>query len=233
MKTKFKLSCLFLAALMLFSLTACGKDNPEPSSTSEGTEQTKPPVEAGSGTTIHTNLWDLTYDEADGWVYEEDDLHDDETSSKIILTLPKEGEDGSIVDAEIRVSVEDPYTFRDYLTSYGFDEYEYAVDQAYDFTPVGGIDCLEAEGNYWGSPCLRYFSRVEGASATVFLEIIGEYEDARVDKLLSGLTFNLEDTGNEDGPWYWEGEPFSAQPHSVMVGTYTPTASGSPSRTAS
>ena len=28
MKTKFKLSCLFLAALMLFSLTACGKDNP-------------------------------------------------------------------------------------------------------------------------------------------------------------------------------------------------------------
>ena len=132
MKTKFKLSCLFLAALMLFSLTACGKDNPEPSSTSEGTEQTKPPVEAGSGTTIHTNLWDLTYDEADGWVYEEDDLHDDETSSKIILTLPKEGEDGSIVDAEIRVSVEDPYTFRDYLTSYGFDEYEYAVDQAYD-----------------------------------------------------------------------------------------------------
>ena len=26
MKTKFKLSCLFLAALMLFSLTACGKD---------------------------------------------------------------------------------------------------------------------------------------------------------------------------------------------------------------
>ena len=207
MKTKFKLSCLFLAALMLFSLTACGKDNPEPSSTSEGTEQTKPPVEAGSGTTIHTNLWDLTYDEADGWVYEEDDLHDDETSSKIILTLPKEGEDGSIVDAEIRVSVEDPYTFRDYLTSYGFDEYEYAVDQAYDLTPVGGIDCLKAEGNYWGSPCLRYMNRVEGAGATVFMEIIGEYEDERVDKLLSGLTIHLEDTGNEDGPWYWEGEP--------------------------
>ena len=123
MKNKSKISCLLLAAMMLFSLTACGKDDPEPGSTSEGTEKTKSPVEAGSGTTIHTNLWDLTYDEADGWVYEEDDFHDDETSSKIILTLPKEGEDGSIVDAEIRVSVEDPYTFRDYLTSYGFDEY--------------------------------------------------------------------------------------------------------------
>ena len=78
MKTKLKLSGLFLAALMLFSLTACGKDSPEPSSTSEETEQTKPPVEAGSGTTINATLWDLTYDEADGWVYEEDDFYDND-----------------------------------------------------------------------------------------------------------------------------------------------------------
>lgn len=47
MKTKFKLSCLFLAALMLFSLTACGKDNPEPSSTSEGNRADK--ASCGSG----------------------------------------------------------------------------------------------------------------------------------------------------------------------------------------
>ena len=221
MKTKLKLSGLFLAALMLFSLTACGKDSPEPSSTSEETEQTKPPVEAGSGTTIHTNLWDLTYDEADGWVYEEDDFYDNDDYVSISMSIPKEGTDTNLVIAEIYVSIEDPGDFRDYLTSYGFDEYEYAVNQAYEFTPVGGIDCLKAEGNYWGSPCLRYFGRVEGASATVLIQIIGEYEDERVDKLLSGLTINLEDTGNEDGPWYWEGEPFSTQPHSAMVGTYT------------
>lgn len=221
MKTKFKLSCLFLAALMLFSLTACGKDNPEPSSTSEGTEQTKPPVEAGSGTTIHTNLWDLTYDEADGWVYEEDDFYDNDDYVSISMSIPKEGTDTNLVIVETYVSIEDPGDFRDYLTSYGFDEYEYAVNQAYDFTQVGGIDCLKAEGNYWGSPCLRYFGRVEGASATVLIQIIGEYEDERVDKLLSGLTINLEDIGNVDGPWYWEGQPFSAQPHSAMIGTYT------------
>ena len=45
------------------------------------------------------------------------------------------------------------------ITNKCFDEYEYAVDQAYDLTPVGGIDCLKAEGNYWGSPCLRYMNR--------------------------------------------------------------------------
>ena len=221
MKTRLRISCLLLAALMLFSLTACG--NPEPETPEPAPEETEPEVssEAKSPKTINANLWDLTYDEADGWVYEEDDFYDDETYSKIILTIPNEAGDSDIINAEIRVSVEDPEYFRDYLTSYGFDEYEYAVNQAYDFTPVGGIDCLEAEGNYWGSPCLRYLSRVEGASATVFLEIIGEYEDARVDKLLSGLTINLEDIGNEDGPWYWEGEPFSAEPRSAMVGTYT------------
>lgn len=225
MKTKFKLSCLFLAALMLFSLTACGKDNPEPSQTPsqtpKGTEQTKPSAQPAAETTINTPLWDLSYDEADGWVYEEDDFYDDEDFSKIILVIPDEADGSEVINAEIRVSVEGPYNFRDYLTSFGFDEYEYAVNQAYDFTQVGGIDCLEAEGNYWGSPCLRYFGRAEGAGATVLIEIIGEYEDERVDKLLSGLTINLEDTGNEDGPWYWEGEPFSTQPHSAMVGTYT------------
>ena len=178
-------------------------------------------MEAGSETTINTNLWDLTYDEADGWVYEESDLYDNETYSDIILVIFDETGESELINVEISVSIEDPGYFRDYLTSYGFDEYEYAVNQAYDFTPIGGIDCLEAEGNYWGSPCLRYLSRVEGAGATVLIEILGEYEDERVDKLLSGLTINLEDTGNEDGPWYWEGEPFSAQPHSAMVGSYT------------
>ena len=220
-QTKTRALSLILAVLMLFSFAACGKNNPEsPDTASEGTDQQKA-AEMKSPKTINTNLWDLVYDEQDGWIYEEDEFYDDETCSKIILSIPDEAGGSDIINAEIRVSVESPYNFRDYLTSYGFDEYEYEVNQAYDFTKVGGIDCLEAEGDYWGSPCLRYFNRVEGAGATVLLEIIGEYEDERVDKLLSGLTIHLEDTGNEDGPWYWEGEPFSAQPHSAMVGTYT------------
>lgn len=31
MKTRLRISCLLLAALMLFALAACGKDSPEPS----------------------------------------------------------------------------------------------------------------------------------------------------------------------------------------------------------
>lgn len=227
---KLKILCPLLAALMLFQLTACGGGTPEaPASTaptapasSTATTQEKPPAPAAESTqTIQTNLWDLSYDEADGWVSEEDDFYDDETFSKIILTIPDEDTNNDLINAEIRVSVESPYSFRYDLTSYGFDEYDYAVNEAYPLTEIGGIDCLRQEGNYWGYPCLRYFNRVESAGATVFIEIIGEYEDERVDKLLSGLTIHLEDIGNVDGPWYWEGEPFSAQPRSAMIGTYT------------
>ena len=235
MKNKRKILCLLLTMLMLVPLAACsGKNAPSSelphdedgtentsSQTSENTQLDTDSTAEASSKTIHTNLWDLSYNEADGWVYEEDDVYDNDTYSSISMAIPKEGKDESIVTVEIDVSIESQSYFRDYLTSYGFDEYEYAVNQAYDFTEVGGVDCLEAEGSDWGFPCLRYISRVEGAGATVLIEIFGNYEDDRVDKLLSGLTINLEDTGNEDAPWYWEGEPFSAQPRSVMVGTYT------------
>ena len=106
MKTRLRISCLLLAALMLFALAACGKDSPEPSPTPEGTEQTKPPAQPAAESTIHTPLWDLSYDEADGWVYEEDDFYDDEDFSKIILVIPDEADGSEVINAEIRVSVE-------------------------------------------------------------------------------------------------------------------------------
>ena len=69
---KTRILSLFLAALMLLSLSACGKKEPEPpDATPEGTGQ-KEPAEMKSPKTINTNLWDLSYDEQDGWVYEED-----------------------------------------------------------------------------------------------------------------------------------------------------------------
>lgn len=209
MKKKKGLMCLLLAAAMIFCLPACSKDGEETS------------AEVKDGTTVNANLWDLVYDDKDGWTYTEDDFYNDETTSKITMKIPKEEGEGSFVTALIRVAVEEPYSFRDYLTSYGFDEYEYAVNESYDMTDIGGVSCLKSEGNYWGSSCLRYLSRVEGAGATVLIEITGEYQDERVDDLLSGLTIKLKDTGNVDGPWAWEGEPFTTDEHSTMIGTYT------------
>lgn len=221
---------VLLAMAMISSLCACDGENIGNSggdtSVSENPTEVSASEQPSGNTTegaskIEATLWTLEYDST-VWNYEEDDYSDSETLSKIVMTIPdKDSEDSLLVNAEIRVSIDEPYTFRDYLTSYGFDQYEYKVNNAYDFTDVGGVDCLKQEGNYWGEPCIRYFNRVEGAGATVFIEIIGDTEDERIDTLLSGLTFNLKDTGNVDAPWSWEGEPYSAEDHEKMVGTYT------------
>jgi len=224
-----KTFALLLALTMCLAMLAgCGGDapkasptpapTPSPAATPEPAPDEPDPVEP-EGESIETPLWTLSYD-PEVWSYEEDDLYDEEDYSSIIMIIP-DGEDSYLVNVEILVELDDPYSFREDLTYYGFDQYEYEVNKSYDLVEVGGVDCLMQEGEYWGDPCIRYFNRVENAGATVFIEIVGEYEDERVEQLLSGLSIELEDIGNEDGPWYWEGEPFSAESRNVMVGTHT------------
>lgn len=191
---------LVMATLMLVSLVACTDDGEK--------DPTDTPNVSVDGETIETTLWKLTYD-SKVWKIDEDEFSDEDDYSKIILIIP-DG-DGYLINAEIRASVEDAEGFRDNLTYYDFDQYEYAVNNAYELTKVGGVDCVKQEGEYWGEPCVRYFGRDEGAGTTVFVEIIGDYEGANVETLLAGLEFTLTDTGNTDAPWYWEGEPFSAE----------------------
>ena len=197
-----RLSSLTAILLSLLLLTSCGGGSSEPTDT-------------GNLTTLETSLWTLSYD-ADQWVLDEEYLYEDETTSLAILTIPGE-DDTDLISVEIRADITDPYGFRSNLIYYGFDEYDYAEENAYDLTPVGGVDCLKSEGTF----SLCYFGRVEEANASVYIEIDGEYQDERVAALLDGLTFDLPDIGNEDGPWYWEGEPFQGQDRNVMIGTYT------------
>ncbi len=211
-----RIFAIIFIVLLLATLAACdgGKKN--------DTDETNPaPQASADAQKLETNLWTLNYDKA--WVYEEDDLSDDEEYSAVTLTIP-DGEDSYVISAELSASVEDPGDFRSYLDSYGFDAYEYAENNAYDLVKIGGVDCLKQIGNYWGEPCLRYFGRVENANATVLVVITGEYEDERVEELLAGLDFTLEDIGNVDCPWPWNGEPFSAEGATVSAGNKTLTS---------
>lgn len=224
MKKK-RLLALLLVAIMASSLSACGGEENNTSSEQPANSTVSEKVDSAEESSalaenlesMEATLWTLKYDPS-VWTYEEDDYTDSESSSSISLQIPDPSdEDSYLVDIDIRVAIEEPYGFRDDLVEYGFGEYEYKVNNAYDFVKIGGVDCLKQEGEYWGDPCVRYFNRVEGAGATVKIEIFGEVEDERVEALLAGLTINLTDTGNVDGPWYWEGEPFSMEPLSASV----------------
>ena len=210
-----KLIALLLAMMMVLTFAACGNTTPEE------TDPTPTPGQSVSteGTTLTTNLWSLTYDDS-LWVYEEDDFYDNEEYAKVIMMIPDE-EDSYVTSVEIAVSLDDHEEFRDYLDTYGFDAYDYVVNEAYDLVNIGTVDCLMNEGTYWGEDCLRYFGRVEDASVTVFVEILGQYEDSAVEDLLAGLEIFAENIDNVDAPWPWDGEPFSGSDASEMAGTYT------------
>ena len=239
---KTRLSVLFIMA-MLLTLTACGKGEsntvPQQDTQAEDLQQNKEPqTEQQTKTqdtnrqsevsytmttpkTIKTNLWELTYDEADGWVYDEDFFTDEESDSEIYLSLPTEDGENCLISVSIGATVESAYNFRDLMNIYGFDQYEYAVLNSYELTNIGGVNCLYYEGELWGSPDLRYFGRLEDAGVTVDVDISGDYESELAKKLISGLRFCLKESGNVDEPWSWEGEPFSADKHNIIIGNHT------------
>lgn len=197
-----KCFAIIIALVMLLSLAACG-----------GTEQ---PTNGSAD--IETTLFTLSYDDS-VWNYYEEDTQNEEDYCYVCLQIPDpDDSEYYLVNADISVSLEDPYDFREDLVYYGFDQYEYAVNNKYETTSVGGVDLLK----YNDDDTVLYFNRIEGAGATVTIEFDAEdTADSRIEELLKGLTIKVEDTGNEDGPWEWEGTPFSASGASVPAGSLT------------
>lgn len=228
MKLK-KTWAILLAAALAASVSACGntgsndtssKDDTSKKETTESKSETQAETSAASsGKTLDAGLWTLNYD-PDVWSYDEEDAYMDEEYAKATFMIP-EGEDSYVANVLIKVTIDGPGEFRDDLKSCGFDQYEYAVNNAYDTVKIGGVDCLMQETESWGETCVYYIARDEAASVSVYIEVNGETEDERVKQLLDSLVIKTEDIGNEDGPWYWEGEPFSASALSAMAGTVT------------
>lgn len=199
-----KLFAVLLAGIMILSLTACDSEKPDNSGT------------AGE---IKTTLFSLTYE--DGvWNNIEDDLTNNEDYCFANLQIPNpDDSEYYLIDAEIEVSLDEPYDFREDLVSYGFIQYEYKVNNTYETVKIGGVDLLKYDD---GEETLVYFNRIEGAGATVSIKFDAEdLTDSRIEELLKGVTFTLEDVGNVDGPWEWEGEAFSTDDHSVTAGAFT------------
>lgn len=218
-----KITALFLAVIMLAAMAACGgKEQKDPADSGKETNAVstgEDTVATIDGDTLNAKLWTLIYD-GDVWKYDEEDLYDEDDESSVEVFIP-DGEDGYLISVEISAEIDDPYDFRDDLVYYGFDEYEYAVKNTYKTVDVAGCAMLKYDGESWGEPYTVYFNRVENAGATVEVRVNGDVTDARVKALLAGLKFNLKDSGNEDGPWYWEGTPFTSGSANESIGTYS------------
>lgn len=209
-----KIFALLLALAMTFSLAACGDKNPDKPDTTK----------APSGNTdsdIEASLFTVDFD--GDWINIEDEFEDDENGCTAVLqVLDPEDEEYYIVEATISVEIDEPYDFREDLVYYGFNQYEYKENKAYETVNIGGVDLLRYDD---GDDTLIYFNRVEGANASIYIEFDAtDINASHIAALLEGITFNLEDIGNVDGPWEWEGEKFSADDASVAAGAFNVTS---------
>ena len=212
-----KLLAILLALVMVFALAACGGEQ-NPTSPTNPSKPSDSGNQNVSGSTIETNLFSVTH--SDAWVHVEEDLSNDEDYCYVNLQiLDPEDPEYYLIDAEISVSLDDPYDFREDLVYYGFNQYDYKVNEEYETTNIGGAELLRYDD---GEETLIYFNRLEGAGASVYVEFDAvDIEDERIEALLEGIRFNIADAGNVDGPWEWEGEAFSTDDHSVSAGSFT------------
>ena len=154
-----KLLAVLLALAMLFSFAACGEDTPEKP------DNTKQPT-ANSDAAIEASLFTVEFDGE--WINIEDEFEDDEDYCVAVLQiLDPEDEEYYLIEAKIKAEIEEPYDFREDLVYYGFNQYEYKVNNAYETVKVGGVDLLKYDD---GDDTLVYFNRVENANANADAE---------------------------------------------------------------
>ena len=112
-----KLLAILLAGIMILSLAACGGDKPDKDDTTNTTSADKVSEsdKTGEANEIKTTLFTLAYDDS-VWNYLEDELANEEDYCFVNLQMldPADSE-CYMIDAEIEVSLEEPYDFREDL----------------------------------------------------------------------------------------------------------------------
>ena len=225
-----KVISLLVAVVLLLSLAACGSKDPATTDPKEtGTAQDKPKetkpkettpsAEELPGELVETSRWSLRYD-PEVWELEyEDALCDDDYDSSLSLIIPDpEDENYELAAFSIRAIVTDHHNFRDNLRSNGFDQYEYAVNNAYDTVNIGGLEFLAdtSDDDY-----RFYFMREFTAGVDAEIVIRGDIANKAVADILESLTFTIEAGDNEDAPWYWDGTPYAVEPGEEMISAFT------------
>ncbi|MGI6096043.1 MAG: hypothetical protein ACOYBL_11525 [Lachnospiraceae bacterium] len=213
MKKKiFYMLCMMACVSML---AACGnkETDTEEESSSETAEEAEQPEateeEFKDRENIDLGLLAVYYPES--WKYDEEGVRQEETYCAIDLY------DGATLDNSqhivyIRAEAEDAYSFRRDLLAYDISLEDYAKEKL-ETVSIGNADYTLVEENTY-----TYRHAPSGISYTIRME--GEMDDS-VEELLEGIILGLQDEGNVDAPWPWDGTPYEPELSEQMVGSYT------------
>lgn len=222
-----RLGSFMLSAMTAFSLAACSPGGSASSASAAAAEASASAASTSSateevfeGTAASTTLFSLTY--PDGWAVDETMTSD--SSSYCYMELTLTGEESAAAQVNISASKSDVRNYRDRLRGAGIDAYDLVETKNLDMVQVGGVECVEYMAESWYSSSLIYLGRDEASGITVSIDIIGDQEDPGIQTMIRSLKFTLNDSGNVDPPWPWQGEPFSADArHTLNAGNYTVT----------
>lgn len=220
-----RITAMLLVLLMAANLIACGDSKPEKEpETSEKTESTEESTEEEStepetseedsvedGESVDLGLFKVSCPQ--GWSYDEENAVIEDSWASIMFY---DGE--SRDDAEKRVyfsaSEEDAYSYRSDLNGYHVNLKDFAEGNLEKET-IGDTEFTYiSEDNF-------YIYRHEPSGITYKIDLVGDRGDEAVKELLKGVQLALSDTGNQEAPWPWEGEPFQPVLAEQMVGSYT------------
>ena len=216
-----KLYAASMALALSLALCACGNkteetetEAPTTEAATEASSVSDATATEATGEGLSTKLFTVNYD-SDVWSYNKDDVYDDEEGCNVSFEIPDD-EDSYKVKVYINATIGEPYSFRESLYQNGFDEKEYD-EGGYDRIDIGGAEFVKNDTGY----DINYLGRNEGANESFEIKVTGDLEASEVQPLLDGITFKITDIGNEDGPWYWEGEPFDASATDATIDSYT------------
>lgn len=219
MKKRILLIVLICLAAMLFA--SCDEKEvvaPEEPDVPVKEDVIDEPAVAGNATLHENTYFSIMYDEAAGWSIAEDDVYTYDTGGNVYVRILDEEGNTEIV-VYINAEEESPESFRKSLYVNGFDQKAYA-DGTLETTDVGGQPMLyvdQSNGDRF------YFGRNEAAGVYYTIDA-SNWDDPRVPKLIEGITCTADGTDNVDPPWSWEGEAFSAETVTQLIGTHNLTA---------
>lgn len=132
-----------------------------------------------------------------------------------------ENEDASL-KIRIDVDTESTKSFRKELIYQEFTMEDYAAGSI-PTENFAGYDWVKREYTSWDTPNTVFLSRDTAAGMTLEIFVTGAINED-MQAVLDTLEITLEDKGNVEAPYPWEGAPFIAECGSAAAGSYTVSA---------
>lgn len=173
------------------------------------------PAEPADGTLVETGFFSFTC--GGDWVFDPANVSDYDDYAYAYVEIPDSETGWALVSVSISVEVNEPFSFAETLHNNGMDLYDAIKLDAYETTPIGGM-------NFWvadDGSCTEYYGYDQVSDTFVVIRVNDSEYLEQAQEIISSLHFTCPEYSGAVTPMYWEGEPYRVAPHTTTVGSFT------------